>query len=225
MHLQKGCNLNPDRKYSLTVTQPKDYEPGEPSNSDDLTALADHYKTDKGSIKHGYTPVYERYLVAWKDEPINLLEIGVACGSSLKMWSAYFPNASITGVDIRTECAELCKGYDRIRIDIADATTYTPDNPLDIVIDDGSHISLDIVKTWRQLWPYLKPGGLYVIEDLRCTFDPAYIDSFEWPRNRQDFSRRHLIIWLDDLMRLTDVRGTDIDFIHYWREMLVIGKK
>jgi trans-aconitate methyltransferase len=169
--------------------------------------------------------VYARYLDAMRGKPIRLTEIGVACGASLKMWQAYFPLGQIVGVDIREECRDLCQGYDRIRIDIADATQYTPQEPQDIVIDDGSHISLDIVHTFRKLWPHVKPGGLYVIEDLRCTFDQAYIESFEWPRNRQDFSRRHLMIWLDDLMRLTDVRGTDIDFIHYHREMLIIGKQ
>jgi hypothetical protein len=216
--------LNPDRKYSLLI-DPVDYEPGEAPEGANLTQLADFYKTDKGTIKHLYTPVYERWMKDKRLEHVDLLEIGVACGCSLKMWHEYFPIGTITGVDNRPECKSLCKDYKRIEILITDATKWNPEKQYDFVIDDGSHVSVDIVKTWENLWPTVKPGGLYIIEDLRCTHDAGYLKTHDWNRPSDDFNRRHIMVWLDGLMKRTDYRQTDIDFIHYHREMFVIGKK
>ena len=214
--------LNPDRKYSLDTTYPEDYEPGPPNPDASLTWLADWYKTDKGTIKHNYTQIYEKYI---KWDIRALLEIGVACGSSLKMWSKYLPAAEITGLDIRPECAGLCKGYHNVRIIIDDAVSWNDGQHYDVIIDDGSHVSNDIVMTWANLWKNVKPGGLYIIEDLRCTHDKAYAEHFTFPKDKDDFSRVHIIRWLDQLMRKTDYRETDIDFIHYYREMLILRKR
>lgn len=37
---------------------------------------------------------------------------------------------------------------------------------LDIILDDGSHRYLDQQKTLHTLWPRLRPGGFYIIEDM-----------------------------------------------------------
>src|SRR3546814_4791681 len=110
-----------DRIYSLDTTPPVDYEPSEVIDyaRASLTELADHFKTDKGSIKHRYTEVYEKYLGPLRQKPgVKLLEIGVACGSSLKTWSRYFSDAEIIGADIRPDCSQLCRSYPNIRIEI-----------------------------------------------------------------------------------------------------------
>jgi RHS repeat-associated protein len=57
------------------------------------------FGTDKSSIYHNYLPFYERY----RNEPMKLLEIGVAGGASLAMWTEYFPNSAIVGADIDPE--------------------------------------------------------------------------------------------------------------------------
>ena len=36
----------------------------------------------------------------------------------------------------------------------------------DVIIDDGGHLNCEIYTTLEKLWPTLKPGGLYFIEDL-----------------------------------------------------------
>lgn len=215
--------LNPDRRYSLCIT-PEDYEPEEIPDWHSLTELADLYKTDKGNIKHLYTPVYER-LMGDNAKPVELLEIGVACGASLKMWHTYFHNGNITGLDIRPECAEMCKGYPRVKIVVGDANTYNPGKQFDFVIDDGSHVSVDIVRTFESLWKHVKPGGLYIVEDMKCTHNPQYVELFEWPRKSEDFSRRHIIVWLDNLLRKMDNRLGDVEFVQFYKEMMVLGKK
>jgi trans-aconitate methyltransferase len=211
--------LNPDRKYSLCI-DPENYEP-ESKEWKTLTDLADIYKTDKGNIKHNYTNVYEKYI---KQDTKDLLEIGVACGASLKMWNEYLPAANITGLDIRPECMEMCKGYDRIGIVINDATTWIPDSEYDVIIDDGSHVSLDIINTFNNLWPKVKKGGLYFIEDMKCTHNPEYPKLVKFTKEPSAFWRRHIISWLDKHMVEMDWRKSDIEYIHYYKELMVIKK-
>ncbi len=40
----------------------------------------------------------------------------------------------------------------------------------DIIIDDGSHLNADIIKTFQFFYSRLAPGGIYVIEDLHCSY-------------------------------------------------------
>ena len=60
--------------------------------------------SDKGdrhpTHKHFYIDVYDAMLSAWKDEPIKLMELGIASGASLMMWAQYFTNGQILGLDI-----------------------------------------------------------------------------------------------------------------------------
>ncbi|WP_341702347.1 class I SAM-dependent methyltransferase [Ferrovibrio sp.] len=217
-----------DLLYSLDTTAPVDYEPPAPIDyaRAGLTDLADHFKTDKGSLKHGYTAIYEAYLQAFRNRPgMRLMEIGVACGSSLKMWARYFREAQILGVDIRPECAGLCKLYPNIRIEIGNAAQRNFGTGWDAIIDDGSHISADIVDTFVHNWPTLNPGGLYFIEDLKCTHNPEYpkLLPFEVPPHR--FERGHFMVLINKLLMKMDWGRTDVEYVHFYREMAVLRKK
>lgn len=216
-----------DRAYSLDTTAPVDYEP--PSHLDyksvSLTEIADHFKTDKGSIKHNYTAVYDRYFGPLRARAgLRLMEIGVACGSSLKMWSKYFHDARILGVDIRPDCAGLCRLYPNIAIKIQNATQAPVDGSYDIIIDDGSHVSADIVDTFRHNWPNLKPGGLFVVEDLKCTHNPQYRSLLPFDIPAERFDRRHFMDLIDRCLMDMDWRRGDVEFIHFYKEMAVIKK-
>jgi hypothetical protein len=210
-------------RLSLDKTPPEDFEPAGTLRWDaSLTDMADFFGSDKGSLKHNYTPVYEAHLAKLKSEPVNLLEIGVACGASLKMWSRYFPYGRITGVDIRPECAALCSGYPNVSIKIADATKERMFGDWDVIIDDGSHVAGHIVKTFLLNWPWLKSGGLYFVEDLRCTYHPGYVVRF--PVEEEDRDRGAFTKLLDELMRRCDAGG-DVKAIHYTPQMLVVEKR
>ena len=216
-----------DRAYSLDTTAPVDYEP--PFHLDyrgaSLTQIADHFKTDKGSIKHNYTAVYERYFEPLRDKAdLRLMEIGVACGSSLKMWSKYFNDARVLGVDIRPDCAALCKAYPNIAIAIANATERSIPGPFDIIIDDGSHVSADIVDTFRLNWGSVKPGGLFVVEDLKCTHNPQYRSLLPFDIPAERFERRHFMDLIDRCLTEMDWRRGDVEFIHFYKEMAIIKK-
>ena len=128
-----------------------------------LCELARRFDTDKGPGQHEYTPIYTRHLDDIREGVREVLEIGVFRGASLRMWEAWFPTATITGIDIDKESA-LNEG--RIRTVIQDVKEYQPDRSFDLIVDDGSHDTRDITAAAERLLPALNPGGWYVIEDL-----------------------------------------------------------
>lgn len=134
---------------------------------DELGILAG---TDKGSLGHDYLRHYERALNHLRDEPITLLEIGVAGGSSLRMWAEYFQRATVVGVDVNGAARK--HAGDRRIVEIGSqgdpeflatlSARYSPN----VVVDDGSHQADHIIMTFQHLFPVLRPSGLYIVEDV-----------------------------------------------------------
>ena len=133
--------------------------------------------TDKSTVEHGYTRHYEPAFERFRDEPIELLEIGVANGSSLRMWEKFFSRATLIGVDIIPGCVRCAGGRKHVEIGSQDDVVFLQKlvekyHPK-IIIDDGSHQADHIRLTIEQLFPALLPGGCYVIEDLHFHNHPT----------------------------------------------------
>lgn len=136
--------------------------------------------SDKWSL---YLTEYDRLFNDYRDKPVCLLEIGIQNGGSLEIWSKYFSNATaLIGCDINPDCSRL--SYDDTRINVIVGDANAPEvidrvhqlAPLfDIIIDDGSHLSSDIVKSFALYFPRVVEGGVFVAEDLHC----SYWDEFE----------------------------------------------
>lgn len=138
-----------------------------------LTEIANKYSTDKGTVAyeaHGYTEVYSEYIPS-KGE-FTLLEIGVWKGDSLKMWREYNPQLQVHGVDINplidvVEGASIHIGSQSDYSFISNLTLSISPN---FVIDDGSHRYNDIMSTFMFVYPLLKKGSIYFIEDLHASY-------------------------------------------------------
>jgi Methyltransferase domain len=136
----------------------------------DLDAYGILNGTDKSSLNHDYLRHYERILGHLRYEPITLLEIGVFHGGSLRMWSDYLEKARIIGVDIQPECAQYAG--DRREVEIGSQADPDFLNDLGrrrqphVIIDDGSHQADHVILTFRTLFPHLRPGGIYIVEDM-----------------------------------------------------------
>lgn len=136
--------------------------------------------SDKWSL---YLAEYDRLFAPMWERPVRLLEIGIQNGGSLEVWSQFFPNAkAIVGCDINPDCERLAYDDPRISIVVGDANdphtqrrVLQQSGQFDIVIDDGSHRSSDIINTFTLFFPYLSEGGIFVAEDLHC----SYWDDFE----------------------------------------------
>jgi hypothetical protein len=116
-------------------------------------------------LRH-YAPALREY----RDQAINVLEIGVAAGASLTMWLRFFSKATVVGVDIDPACAALSKGRAVVKIGSQDdrvfMTGVAEAYPPSIVIDDGSHLATHIIRSFEALFPLLLSGGTYIVEDL-----------------------------------------------------------
>jgi hypothetical protein len=155
-----------------------------------LTELANKYGTDKGTVAglgHGYSLLYDLLFSRYRLEPINLCEIGLCIGGpevktgsversadnlpSISMWHEYFPNAMLYGVDISDFSPFQNDWFKFVRADAGDAALLQKVVDLgvefDIVIDDGSHAHFHQQRTFLSLFPTVKSGGLFIIEDLQ----------------------------------------------------------
>ena len=138
-----------------------------------LDELAIAFNTDKSSRTHWFTKHYEVYFELLRDAPLKLLEIGVQSGASLRMWKQYFPKAQIVGLDyfdvtpMEEDRIKIIQGQQKDK-DVLEKTLLN--GPFDIIIDDGSHQNIDIMASFEYLFPRMKPGGIYVIEDTTCTY-------------------------------------------------------
>ena len=143
----------------------------------DLNTLAETYSTDK--LEHGYIKIYERYFESLRDKQLKILEIGIADGKSLLMWSDYFKNSTVVGIDIhKIDIKE--KNLDRNNIKIHQGSQSDEKfiseiinqyESFDIIIDDGSHLKKDVIKRFHLLFSYLNNEGLYAVEDMQTSYN------------------------------------------------------
>ena len=119
-----------------------------------------------------YFDIYHRHLSVFQKICPTLLEVGVYGGGSLDMWQSYFhQGCRIIGVDIDESC--LRYACENISIHIGDQSDrhfwdsfkhHTPE--IDIIIDDGGHRPGQQIVTLEECLPMLKPGGVYICEDI-----------------------------------------------------------
>eukprot|EP00933_Yihiella_yeosuensis_P016939 TRINITY_DN14309_c0_g1_i2.p2 TRINITY_DN14309_c0_g1~~TRINITY_DN14309_c0_g1_i2.p2 ORF type:complete len:229 (-),score=27.41 TRINITY_DN14309_c0_g1_i2:1056-1742(-) len=163
----------------------------------DLASLFDAAGSDK-HWRHGYHRYYERELAPYKSlAGLRLLEIGVESGASLQVWLDYFtdlrsiegaglwfPKENATALDQRAAAAKKSCEFQpakcsMVKIHEVDQSNRTALRRLalsgrrhgwDIIIDDGSHVPKHQLLSFLYLFPKLRPGGLYVIEDVETSY-------------------------------------------------------
>jgi hypothetical protein len=194
-----------------------------------LSECARKHSTDKGLGGHNYTPIYERYLRPLRDEKIRLCELGFFLGGSAWMWHDYFPNGDFWFVDNNPK-------YENVppRSFLSDCDQADPDGmkqaleggAFDVIVDDASHINDKTIASFKLWWRALKPGGLYVIEDLHCSYAPAYggsedpdshgtvmgfLKGLSDEANRSAYPAYHR-------------KGFDVAWIHFYRSIVFIKR-
>lgn len=184
-----------------------------------LTELANSYDSDKGNVykcAHHYTQHYDKVFSKYKNKTdFSLLEIGLNrddCSEvpSLRMYRDYFgEEAKLSGFDIRP----AFKAFESAGFEIFIGDQSSPDslsqclvNQYDIIIDDGSHASSHQQISLRELWQAVKPGGIYVIEDLHwqpfsesCPKTVAVAD--RWIASDLESSTFFTLKWMDQFKK------------------------
>lgn len=128
-----------------------------------------------------YMGLYSEHFARLRKRKLNILEIGIggrgsseAGGGSLRMWKEYFSNAKIFGIDIIDKSFH---NQGRIKTFFGNQSDkdflkaiIAKIGDLDIVIDDGSHRSPDVLASFNVLFPSLSKEGIYVIEDVQTSY-------------------------------------------------------
>jgi hypothetical protein len=200
-----------------------------------LHELATKYGTDKA--EHGYPTIYETYLAHLQHEPITLLEIGIWEGAGLRMWRDYFPNALIIGIDKTDRNIHIPRVIIRIQDQTDDINQIASQaQGFDIVIDDASHHSSKTIQTFRNIYPHLKPGGYYIVEDI-CTSYYAYHNGTEHNPDPQMPTPSGRPTAMQFFKRLTDELNAatlrddyrlgygDLAAVHFHPNLVVLQKK
>lgn len=204
-----------------------------------LDQLAILHGTDKSSKHHNYCVIYEKYLEHLRHEDILFFECGYGGyhypdrgGQGARMWRDYFTRGTIVSTDLyhKTNVPdgvffEQGKQNDgEFWRKVVKEYGYP-----DVFVDDASHINPLTCDTFACMFPYLKSGGLYIIEDLEASYWEAIAsDGTDF---KGGLNRHGTIMWL--LKQLTDAvncksNGTadeNIKSMHFYENIVFIQKK
>lgn len=162
--------------------------------------------------RHPYTAPYSLFFEPLKHRPIKFAEIGVFRGASLRAWRGFFSQAKLYGYDNDIPNLQYIStlGMPNVFLDQMDASKEesiqekleeaTKDGELfDVILDDASHDSADQCAVIRTALPFLKKGGLLIIEDI---FRERPIEPYEKAISSiQDMISFHTFIVCDHALR------------------------
>lgn len=129
-----------------------------------------------------FVPIYESTFRPYRDRPMKILEIGVACGGSLELWRQYFcPEATVIGIDGNPQCARFDDPARNVHVRIGQQqdkqflqSVVDEFGPIDIILDDGAHTPSYTRAAFQHLFLHgLADGGVYLVEDLEWCYWPC----------------------------------------------------
>jgi len=157
--------------------------------SKDLNFLFEYFNSDKGekyinqythpskrdNIKitaHGYSKFYENSFFEFKNDKVNILEIGSFYGNASAAMFFYFKNAKIFGADINPDMFNYTSKRMTSFFVNSSSISSIQNNILDknikykIIIEDASHMLKDQIISLFYLFPILESGGYFIVEEL-----------------------------------------------------------
>jgi predicted O-methyltransferase YrrM len=225
------------------------------SHCSQLDQMAINYGTDKSSAWHNYAVHYEKYFSPLKDKPIKFVEIGLAMGYSAHMWEEYFTQAQLYFIENGKNFVDMYCSNTPTRShvylldqanehDLLQFVSQT-DGEFDVILDDGGHQMDQQITSFRMLFPALKSGGMYIIEDLATSYSLIKDDSGkQTSKSRPDATTRFLQQLIDEINSFTITpcglpyfcadhkRYNDLNYyqqyiesIHFYNCMVVIFKR
>lgn len=168
------------------------------------TELSSVFFEHDGRMIHKWThylEIYDREFSVLRDraqragQRVRFLEIGVSNGGSLEMWRKFFgPDAIIFGIDVNPACAALDGSAGAVRVGSQADTQFLRSvvdemGGVDIVLDDGSHQQDHQRKSLEILYPLLSEDGLYVVEDLHCSYWGNFGGGYRRPSSFLEFAK------------------------------------
>ena len=151
-----------------------------------LKNLVNNWHTDKDTV-HSYLDLYNNLLLDKKNTAKNVLEVGIQHGGSIKLWSDFFTNATVHGLDITngSNIVADIKNNDKIIL-YTDTDAYNEDifnrlflnNGLkfDFLLDDGQQTLESIIQFINLYSKVMTDDGNLIIEDVQ---DISWIETLK----------------------------------------------
>lgn len=207
------------------------------------TALSFQPITDKVT-SHKYQVMYGQHLLPYykKHPNMKFLEIGLGCdmgygpGASVKVWQTLFPTADLWEAEYNGACVAKSRSEGKlegIKTLVGDQANVTvlqqwiteSGGDFDVIIDDGGHHNCHIWTSFLKLWPVLKPGGLYFIEDMQVARKERYQGASSPVCDKSLIVPEKLKEMIDGLIYESPDTEGDVKFIFCQSEACVIGKR
>jgi hypothetical protein len=147
-----------------------------------LFDFVDNTRTDKDTV-HSYLGLYDEILACRKHSALNVLEVGIWRGGSIKMWHDYFPHATVHAIDImiyenvwdELKDKERIKLYTSSALNMTRVDAYDPEwvkktfggMEFDFMLDDGPHTLQSMIDFIKLYLPLLAKDGVLIIEDVQ----------------------------------------------------------
>lgn len=158
-----------------------------------LEQIADNSRTDKNTV-HSYLPLYESLLNKKKETAKNVLEVGIYQGGSIKLWSDYFINANVYGLDImniadvydgikNNERITLYTSSDAYDVEFFNNKFLNKGIKFDLLLDDGPHTLQSMVQFILLYSQIMADDGILIIEDVQ---------SWDWIEILKSYVPEHL---------------------------------
>src|SRR3990167_2871908 len=167
-----------------------------------MQSLIDLHRKHHPTKFEYFCEYFESHLSNLRESARSVLEIGVQEGHSVRMWKDYFPNAIIHGVDVPWTSHRFAENRivehlgDQSDVEFLSRLIQECDG-FDVIVDDGSHFVNHQIISFKTLFPALRPGGVYVIEDLFSSYWRNWGGSYH---NRRGLSEQTAIDYLKDLV-------------------------
>jgi len=192
--------------------------------------------------QHSYQEMYGQFLLpyAYKFPKMKILEIGLGCmieygpGASVALYKKLFPQAELWEAEYNAKCVEEHRDKSLKDVNVLvgdqgdpavlDEWIKTSGGDFDIIIDDGGHSNCQIWTSFEKLWPTVKPGGLYFIEDMHAGRKEKYKKSTDYC----DGTKVEVILELEKIIEVLiykkNSKNNDVKFVACQRQACVIKK-
>ena len=162
--------------------------------TDGVTFLQEFGKPDERGVSDGNTFVLVKtdlmldfYRQLARHSPRTIMEVGMFKGGSMVWYDKLFKPDRLVGIDLNPTPIEALENYRKDKPHIKTYYGRYQDKPgtrqaaqknfpdgIDLVVDDASHLYAPTKATFAMLFPMVRPGGHYVIEDWRWAHQPGY---------------------------------------------------
>jgi SAM-dependent methyltransferase len=160
-------------------------------------------KSDKSTF-HNYTTLYNFLFSKYIGKEINFFEVGLGTnnldvpsnmglngtpGASLYAFREYFKNANICGADVDNRILFQDDGIWTFYVDqtkpetIKELWSKFKNTKFDIIVDDGLHDYNANITFFENSIHILKPGGIYIIEDILNHQKQNFVNYFSKENN------------------------------------------